>query len=520
MNAPSGLTFSSTMPGGFEQLQVTLARRPSVDYTDLEEFETVTVNGVGGQVAWQGRLETTPRTSGDQISIMPGAVGWQAALDDDQSASMVYVDRDLSRWRDQSVQRQINQIAANEPPGSFQAAADPATGNPSLILTVSDAWASPTLPVAEVWYDAGSDNVIAKIYLDNVASLIAGWTVAALVSSDDIATSSEGFGSNILNNNSSGGAYFNPVNRFRWALFQQFFNATPSGAAGFQSASYMRNVAVYGNHGLTSQGTDPQGLHASDIVTHAVSTWAPRLSLTDTGGASTITPSTFIIPQAVYADPTTAGNIVTDVTKYELQDWAVWEGPTFWWYPRNGLGRSWRARVGPSGLSETGPQVDRIYNAVIVTYNDVTGASRTVGPTGSGADTIDNSLADQDPSNPATLAGLNRTFELPNIGVSVAGAAIQVGQAWLVEQKAVSTAGQAQITGYVQDSSGVTWPAWMIRAGDDITFVDAHDPVPRRIVKTSYDNDTKINQLDLDSPPEGLQALLARLGAADAALGF
>ena len=43
---------------------LTLPRQPAIDYPDLAEFSTVTVRGAGGQVAWQGRLETTPRTSG------------------------------------------------------------------------------------------------------------------------------------------------------------------------------------------------------------------------------------------------------------------------------------------------------------------------------------------------------------------------------------------------------------------------------------------------------------------------
>ena len=45
----------------------------------------------------------------------------------------------------------------------------------------------------------------------------------------------------------------------------------------------------------------------------------------------------------------------------------------------------------------------------------------------------------------------------------------------------------------------------MVRAGDRITFVDAHDPVPRRVVRSSYDDSTRTNQIDLDSPPQGLQ---------------
>ena len=64
------------------------------------------------------------------------------------------------------------------------------------------------------------------------------------------------------------------------------------------------------------------------------------------------------------------------------------------------------------------------------------------------------------------------------------------------------------------------FPAWAIRGGDYITFVDAHDPVPRRVVKTTYTDDTKTCQLDLDSPPQALQALLARLAGAVAPLGF
>jgi hypothetical protein len=98
-NVPSGISFSTTMPGGFDQFSCVLPRKPSLDYPDMAEFSTVTVYGAGGEVAWQGRLETTPRTSGDQVSVTPGAVGWQAALDDDQSARMIYVDTDLTRWQ-------------------------------------------------------------------------------------------------------------------------------------------------------------------------------------------------------------------------------------------------------------------------------------------------------------------------------------------------------------------------------------------------------------------------------------
>ena len=60
----------------------------------------------------------------------------------------------------------------------------------------------------------------------------------------------------------------------------------------------------------------------------------------------------------------------------------------------------------------------------------------------------------------------------------------------------------------------------MIRAGDRITFVDAHDPVPRRIVRAQYADDTKTCQIDLDSPPQGMAPTLARVLAAVQPLGF
>ena len=155
----------------------------------------------------------------------------------------------------------------------------------------------------------------------------------------------------------------------------------------------------------------------------------------------------------------------------------------------------------------------RVYNGAVVTYTDVSGIARTVGPPGSGANTEDAQLYDSDPANPATAAGLKRYSPPIQLGVSVAAGAVKVGQAFLTYQKQQSTAGQASLAGYVTDTTGVTWPAWMVRAGDRITFVDAHDPVPRRIVRSSYTDETRTCQIDLDTPPEGLQPTLARIMA-------
>jgi hypothetical protein len=68
------------------------------------------------------------------------------------------------------------------------------------------------------------------------------------------------------------------------------------------------------------------------------------------------------------------------------------------------------------------------------------------------------------------------------------------------------------VVGYITDDKGITHPASAVRAGDQIAFVDAADTSYRRIVHTSFDYDSRTNSLDLDSPPEGMDALLERLG--------
>ena len=150
------------------------------------------------------------------------------------------------------------------------------------------------------------------------------------------------------------------------------------------------------------------------------------LALTDSGGNSTIEATNFIIPQLVFTDATTAAAIITQATSYGLEDWWVDEGPTFHLASRDNHGRDWQARVGPSGLQETGPTVDQIYNGAVVTYTDVSGIARTVGPPGSGAN-VDRRQPVRQPTRrtPRPPPASRVTPRRSRLGVSVAAAADQ-----------------------------------------------------------------------------------------------
>lgn len=515
----SGLGFSTTVPGGFEHCDMTLTRDPQLGYPDLDELETLDVRGAGGRVAWEGRLESTPRVSGDHMQISPGAVGWQSHLTDDGSASMIYIDRSLSRWSAMSLTRQIAlaNLGDNISQFNFAAQQDPTSGAPGIFMSTEGPMIG--FPTAEIAYDAGQGNKIAIFRVFAVTTLGFGWPDANNRNFFYAMDNLDGGGSVQLvafNPNAPTSGSWTLANAKRVLDIQHQYNSASAGAAGTTYGLAYKLPSVIGDHGLALQGatTDVDGFLASDIVRHAIAKWAPRLA-TMFAGVSTITPSSFTIQHLVFLGPTNAAEILKQASRFDLQDWAVWEGPTFWWYPRNSVppGKQWRARVGPSQLNQAGPQVDRIWNGVIVQYADVAGVTRTVGPPGSGADVTDASLQDNDPTSPPNMFTpvLKRWTQLNMNGTSVSGAAIKVGQIFLAQSKIANQGGSAILTGYVQDDKGVNWPAWMVRGGDQISFVDARDTSYRRIVSTNYSDDSKVNSITLDNPPDSLQAILERL---------
>ena len=372
--------------------------------------------GAGGETAWQGRLTATPRVSGDQLSISPAAVGWQAALVDDQSARMIYIDCDLTSWQPASAQRKINLASVGFDTADPTVLTD-STGQPALDTGINGTWSRGA--ASDAWYGQGLD--IATIYYawklnGNVGPTDTDYAWSVNLSSDNVATSTDTSGNLRAAGPGTGSV---PATTGRpFSMLEFSYAIGGGGAANVHYAALWTYLGIVGMHGLTIRGTltggstgpplvlaGGLGVLASDVVQHAVQTWAPELATTR-AGQSTIEPTTFVIPQLAFTDPTTASNIITTALQYELRDWWVDEGPTFNEAQRDNHGRDWRARVGPSGLQETGPQVDTIVNNVSVADNDVTGATRTVGTPGTGANTIDASLADTDPSNPATAAGL------------------------------------------------------------------------------------------------------------------
>lgn len=509
-NIPGGLRWSDTMPGGFETLDVTLPREPGVDYSDLERLSTLTVLGAGGHdVAGEYRLERSPRVSGEKMAVSPGAVGWQANLDDDKTVRGIIVDRDAGHWQEPTVARRLAQLTAGEDQGHYRAS----SGGGGLSFDGPSGAAIPNLASGALMYVAPTGLRIGRVGYRGTEQNTGSVEAATLfVDGAEAIDSPQSFPLTLDDTTRS----VDVTTPERYLLLRAIATGGHTPPAGSPFGRTLTQIAVYGDHGLTLYPIDgePDGVLASDVVAYAVTRGAPLLQITD----ESIQRSSFVIPHLAFLDLTTTSEIIRQATRYGLQDWAVWEDRVFWWHARGGRGRSWRARISPAQLEETGPQLDRLWESVIVAYQDVDGTTRTVGPAGSGADTETDALKDTDPDNPANQLGIRRR-DLLTMGVSTAAAATEVGRRFLEEQKLLDTSGRARIVGHVEDDRGILHPYHRVRAGDTIVFVDAADPSPRRIVRSEKNADTHTCNIDLDAPPEGLAALLERLGVVLVPLG-
>ena len=153
-NVLSGLTFSASAPGGFETCSLSLPRRPKITYPDLERLSNVTVTGAG-QIAWEGRIESVPRSSGEGTEVSPEIVGWQAHLSDDKSVTAVYVDRDLGNWIAMSSRRKVALYNAGiDVIQDFAVEPDVATGLPGC--TCRQTVNGPTAPTPRLGMTPGA----------------------------------------------------------------------------------------------------------------------------------------------------------------------------------------------------------------------------------------------------------------------------------------------------------------------------------------------------------------------------
>ena len=500
---PDDTSHSSSAPGGYASFNGSLPRVYENQYADLPPLTEITVLDGAGSTVGEFYLERAPRRSGDITSIGVEAVGFQNLLADEKNVNWLGIDPLLEGWHPAYADRkdQLSTVVS-----TIDTAIQPTTDGGIGFLSESGATV-PAFSYAALDWDASPGAFVKKVIYSGTQSNTTNIDAPQIVGTDNSRRWLNPVTLALTLDGSRREVTFTTPKQYLEIVGRANAAVTPGAGAGFKRLFTV--MALVGDHGLSVySGTAGPGLLASDVITYLVKQFAPGLTLL----GSNVKATDLVIPSS-RGDQTNLPDLIAEHNKYHMWDWAVWEGKQFY-YDRPGeaaVHKTWRARVGPSQLEETGRDVRRICNGTYVKYTDVQGKTRIVGPPSTRADYQTAALLDLDPANEANQAG-RKLYDLVEMrGVSEQAPAIAVGQAYMALRKSADRSGSATVAGYVQTDAGHWFPHTSIRGGDRIQFVDSSDPSPRQISDVSHNRSRRESQITLDAPPQTLDAILDRL---------
>lgn len=536
-NVIEDLADSGSVPGGNKELTATLARKPGIDYGDMKRGSRIQLFGLGRIKLGEYRLERAPQVSGDRLLISPAAAGYESHLLDDPSAQEIFIDAEIGVWGETSARRRA-EVTGNKYTNSqvsILPAGTPDPANLSSFLRVpaiSHSWSSinnnggANPDVAESWYDS-LGVAIGKVMLD--FALITGITPGDTAWNNQIFTSIDGV---VLQemladlDATAGSAKSYAVADGRYALMLRDYLGTSTNTSGKWETQW-KNVRVFGRHGLPVYGSWPAvGVLASDVVAYALARWAPQIDFS-TGANGTIKPTQFAIPHLTFKEPTTTAEMVQQAVRFELPEWGVWPGPTGPTFYLNQRGeregaKRWRVRSHEAEFEDTGQQLDKVFNGVIVQGQATDGSTIYVGPTGSGMRYVSDRLVDRDPQNPVNEMGpgAKRYARIQMKGIATMDGMLEAGEVFLEQCKLLDGSGKLTLTGLVEDLNGRRWPYYCVEAGDELEMIGSSIPGLRYIVNAARNRSGRSVSVDIDAPPDAFEAILEQLYAEYVGLGF
>ena len=499
---PQGISFSTKRGDGFSTASCSLSRRVDQDYVDLNLYDDFSFVGYDGSVAYEGRLGAMPRSLDTEHRISVQLAGWMAHAKD-RKFTEVYVDRDLSQWRQMPLARQVgNYIGIPvDKDYTFQ------TEGGGLVFAGISGQAISNSSSSEAWYVAPVGVTVGRLGYVGAESNTTNVEAATVYtgSTDALGTSA----STALTLDST--VRHASVTAQRYMMLRAQATATHTPAVGSAFSRRFSAVAVYGSHGVTERsgtGTEPNGFYASDVISNIVSRWCPKLN------AGGVQATTYVIPHLVFRDRTTPYDAFLEINKYHLWELAVWEDKTLHFYPSDMSDYDWEVRTDDPGTTFDwqGDSTEEHFNGIVVEYTDVaTGQQKQLTPDDTPA------LEDPDPSNPATTHGIPRWHEISVSTPTTEEAASQIGRIALAEQNQAKAPGTIRVQGHIKDRAGHWQPVWRVRAGDTLAITNHPNDRPRLVTETSYEHDTKTLTISVDSERRTLDAILDRTVTALAA---
>lgn len=317
------LTYSSVDPGGFESCSFTVLEPPHT----ISVGQTILVL-VGGAIAWQGYVEE-PGFRSEQGVHSYNVAGVGAGIElKRKTYSMVYIERDVSRFQGASRQRRLTNLSSNYSNTEHSVSIDTTDGSPSLDTEVDGEWTTSSLPICEPIYDAGAGNTIDSIkgtWTRNSNTTNTDWSWAVYFSANDAITLGHQLTADLQNEPTSSSTFSVTSDRsdhrfvgLRFYFANSLANTWPGLIYGLQ----WTNLRIFGPHGITPVTTTSQleGLRCSDIARHAFQQVGCCLHL------GVVEQSAITIPQSAYREPVYPEQVVDDMARYAGWHWGVWEG--------------------------------------------------------------------------------------------------------------------------------------------------------------------------------------------------
>ena len=501
-DVPYDISWDTQIPGGYGAASITLPRPANLYADDERLFSEIAIYGPGGRTLYEGYVTAVPQVGAQEIQLQ--CSGWSSVLERIQTFREIFVDRDLDRWNGPSTARETAiKSAASQNISSAETAWD--TSSPALVFTAENGTVN---PLVEAYYDAGPGQTVSQVYYDMTSVSTSSYVGRFGVSSDDVLTATNTTSDLLTGTNSSAAGTFVPATQRRYA-YAQF---SLSGTVGATSTEMrVRNLAVYGDHGLTLVGSDPKGVYASDVVGYVVQ----RAPLSN--DISSIEKTSFVIPHLAYPEDVPLRQVIEEIAVLGgsgnvPMDWGVYDAKTFFFRTPGTYGRTWRVRRDQAATATSeGPDADLRVAGVKVNYQDPAGFTRSVGPIGSNADYETNELLDIDLNNPA--GRIPGAFAVEQVGITTQEGAVNIGKLILNERNRLVWRGSVELQGEVTDENGNPYPVALVRAGDQIVIEDDADTTPKPIQSTSYNHASMSLSANVGARPDTLEALLGRLAA-------
>lgn len=490
---------------GFESASITTDRDPRLQYSAPRRLQEMKITGAGGFSLHEGRVSKVPASRNDDVS----SAGWWDALKDNSGVSEVYVDRAMERWQGMTSARQATFLAANYSP------IDGAAQNGNIKLTLANLpWTSPGLPVTSMLYVGPPGASLGSISCAAIRTSSAwntadgnfGFSVGLSTDADVTSYDTSGDVAASLASAYSISVSATTATR-RYAFIDALYAAANASVSSQEFAAQVEQIAVKGDHGLTS-------IYASEVIKHAVGKYAPLIRATD----KTIDDTTYEIGHLV-CDGWTVAQVIEKCNGFHLWRPAVWEDRNLWFAPQKDLS-DYDFEIPTTGtyrgvLDAAGPEVDDEdpCDGYWVYYTDVATQRRErVGPLGteSGMDASgDALLLSTSERNDCVREGQHRFPPLEISYPCTRANAITIGALKLAAQQFKINAGSGVANGYVKNRAGAWVPAYTIRAGDRVKF--SHETnVIREVNKSTYSPISFTNTLEFEKPASTVTAMMER----------